>query len=65
VITGNITVGDGVTILPGTVLTRSVPAGALVKGNPGHVIRLGFDNAALRRTPGADPGRLIEQPGQG
>lgn len=65
VIAGNITVGDGATILPGTVLTRSVPAGALVKGNPGHVIRQGFDNAALRRTRAADPGRLVEQPGQG
>jgi len=65
VITGNITVGDGATILPGTVLTRSVPAGALVKGNPGHVIRLGFDNAALRRSREADPGHLIEQRVQG
>jgi serine acetyltransferase len=65
VVAGNITVGDGVTILPGTVLTRSVPARALVKGNPGHVVRQGFDNAALRRTRATDPGPLIEQPGQG
>jgi serine acetyltransferase len=48
VIYGNITIGDGVTILPGTVLTKSVPAGAVVQGNPARVLRLGFDNAALR-----------------
>ena len=48
VIYSNITLGDGATVLPGTVLTKSIPAGAVVQGNPGRVLRIGFDNAALR-----------------
>jgi serine O-acetyltransferase len=48
VIYGNITVGDGATVLPGTVLTKSIPAGAVVQGNPARVVRTAFDNARLR-----------------
>lgn len=50
VIAGDIRVGDGATILPHTVLTRSVPAGFVASGNPAQFIRRGFDNASLRRT---------------
>jgi len=62
VIAGNLTIGDGATILPDTVLTRSVPPGALVQGNPGRVIREGFDNTVLRRSAAADPGPFIGAP---
>jgi serine O-acetyltransferase len=54
VIYGNITLGEGATVLPGTVLTKSIPAGAVVQGNPARVVRLGFDNAALRATANYD-----------
>jgi len=45
---GSITVGAGVTLLPGTVLTKSVPPGVVVQGNPAHVLERNFDNAHLR-----------------
>jgi len=48
VIYGNIMLGDGATVLPGTVLTKSIPAGAVVQGNPARVVRMGFDNSVLR-----------------
>jgi serine acetyltransferase len=48
VIYGNIDVGAGATVLPGTVLTKSIPPGAVVRGNPARVVRFGFDNSALR-----------------
>jgi serine acetyltransferase len=50
VIAGNAKVGDGATILPGTVLTRSVPPGSVVEGNPARVVSAPVDTAALRRT---------------
>lgn len=65
VIAGNITVGEGTTILPHTVLTKSIPAGALVQGNPARVIRRDFDNAALRASLSTDVGSLIEAPRTG
>ena len=48
VIYGDITIGDGATLLPGTVLTRSIPGGTVVQGNPPRVVRTGFDNTPLR-----------------
>lgn len=41
-IAGGVTIGDNVTIAAGTVLTRNVPSGALVGGNPGRVIKLDY-----------------------
>lgn len=49
VVYGDITVGDGATILPGTILARSVPDGAVVEGNPGRVAGIAADVAAIRR----------------
>lgn len=49
VIYGDITLGDGATILPGTVLSMNVPSRAVVAGNPGRIIARKFDNADLRR----------------
>lgn len=48
IITGEIEVGEGATLLPGTYVSQSVPARAVVRGNPGRIIRTGFDNTALR-----------------
>jgi serine acetyltransferase/glycosyltransferase involved in cell wall biosynthesis len=50
IIAGELTVGDGATVLPNSVLTFSVPPGAVVKGNPARVVRTCFDNSALRRS---------------
>jgi serine O-acetyltransferase len=48
IIAGGLEIGDGSTLLPGTYLTYSVPPRSVVRGNPGRIIREGFDNAALR-----------------
>jgi serine acetyltransferase len=50
VIAGSLTVGDGATVLPGTVLTFSVPPRAVVKGNPARIVRTDFNNSQLRRS---------------
>ncbi len=47
IITGAIIVGNNVTIMPGTVLSRDVPDNALVSGNPGRVVLAQFDNAKM------------------
>ena len=38
-ILGNIQVGENAVIGAGTVVTKSVPAGATVVGNPAHIIK--------------------------
>lgn len=48
VIFGNITIGDGVTILPGTVVTKSIPPGVVVRGNPARLVQRQYDNSVLR-----------------
>lgn len=50
VIYGEISIADGATVLPGTVLSMSVPARALVGGNPATILRKDFDNTHLRQT---------------
>jgi serine O-acetyltransferase len=50
VIYGDITIGDGATILPETVLSMNVPPRAVVAGNPATIIAREFDNASLRRS---------------
>lgn len=61
VIYGDISVGDGATVLPGSVVSIGVPSGAVAAGNPATIIRRQFDNAALRRTLARDvgPGSLV------
>lgn len=49
IIYGSIRIGDGSTLLPGTVLTRNVPPGAIVAGNPARVTGVSADHVALRR----------------
>lgn len=48
VVFGDITIGDGATILPRSVLTRSVPAGAVVEGNPARIRVEAGDHRDLR-----------------
>ena len=61
VIYGSIKIGAGATLLPGTVLTKSIPARALVQGNPARLLKLDFDNAPLRSSLTREPAT----PGQG
>lgn len=46
-LTGPITIGDGATIAAGSVVSKDVPPGALVAGNPARVVAAAYDNAAL------------------
>lgn len=47
IVHGNIKIGDGVTILGGTVLTKNVPARSVVSGNPAKIVCRDFDNSRL------------------
>lgn len=49
VIYGQIEIGDGATILAGTVLSMNVPPRAVAAGNPATIIAREFDNAPLRQ----------------
>lgn len=44
IITGSIAIGDDVTISAGSILSRDVPSGCLVAGNPARVIAKDYDN---------------------
>jgi serine O-acetyltransferase len=48
VIYGNLSVGDGASVLPGAVVSMSVPARAVAAGNPATIVRREFDNTVLR-----------------
>jgi serine acetyltransferase len=50
VLYGDSRIGNGATVLPGTVLSMNVPDNAVAGGNPGSIVRLNFDNSRLRRT---------------
>lgn len=50
VIYGNIAIGDGATVLPGSVVSWNVPSRAVVGGNPATIILSEFDNSSLRRS---------------
>lgn len=54
VLYGEITVGDGATVLPCTVLTKSIPPGSVVQGNPARIVKRQFDNSRLRNTLSTD-----------
>ena len=47
IISGAISVGNNVTIMNGSVLSRSAPDGCLVGGNPARVILQNYDNSHL------------------
>lgn len=46
-ITGPVRVGNGVTIAPGARVTRNIPDRALVVGDPGRVVLVGYDNSRI------------------
>jgi serine acetyltransferase len=48
IVTGRISIGAGCTLLPGTVVSRDVPPGCLLEGNPARLVQRNFDNTALR-----------------
>lgn len=47
VISGKIEIGDRTTIMPGTILAKSVPANSTVGGNPGRILLHDTDNYEL------------------
>lgn len=64
VVVGGITVGDGVTVSAGTILSRDVPPGCLVGGNPGRVIAKDYDRELgiqVSKPPGVE--RTAPRPG--
>ncbi len=56
---GSITVGDGVTLLPGTALTKSIPAGVVMQGNPARLVLRTFDNTMLREQASLDSEQCV------
>lgn len=46
-LTGGIVIGDGATIAAGSIVSRDVPPGALVAGNPARVVNAAYDNRPL------------------
>ena len=63
VIYGDIHVGDGATILAGSVVTKNVPPRAVMSGNPARLLRMDYDNGPLRSSmlPAAQE-QLLTQP---
>ena len=57
VVYGAVTIGDGATLLPGSVISRDVAPGTVVAGNPPRVVATGFDNATLNRAVEMDAAR--------
>jgi serine O-acetyltransferase len=58
VLAGAITIGNGVTISSGSIVTRSIPDHCFVAGNPARVLMQNYDNSALfgqRREAEAEP----------
>lgn len=59
VVFGDISIGDGATLLPGTVLTKSIPAGVVMLGNPARLVLRNFDNSELRKRHDVDAMRYV------
>jgi serine O-acetyltransferase len=54
VVFGAITIGDGATLLPGTVLSKSIPPGVVMQGNFPRLVLRNFDNTELRERQNLD-----------
>jgi serine acetyltransferase len=54
VIYGSISIGDGATLLPGTVLSKSIPTNVVIQGNPARLVLRNYDNSELRERQNAD-----------
>jgi serine acetyltransferase len=48
VIYGAINIGDGSTLLPGTVLTKTIPVNVVIQGNPARQVCRDFCNSELQ-----------------
>lgn len=59
VIYGGISIGDGVTLQEGTVLSRSVPARCVVGGNPVRILRRDWNNEGLLANPNGCSAELM------
>jgi len=59
IVYGGIRIGDGATLLPGTVLTKNIPAGVVMQGNPARLVLRNFDNSVLRERRDADALRYV------
>jgi len=57
---GAISIGDGATLLPGTVLTKNIPPGVVMEGNPARLVLHGFDNSGLRGCPDSEVMRRLK-----
>jgi serine O-acetyltransferase len=60
VIYGAINIGNDATLLPGTVLTKSIPSGVVVQGNPARILLRSFDNSKLRNGLNIDVYQLLK-----
>jgi serine O-acetyltransferase len=63
VVYGAIRIGDGATLLPGTVLTKSIPAGVVIQGNPARLVLRNFDNRELRERADVDALPYVQRKG--
>lgn len=54
IVYGKINIGDGVTVLPGSVITKSIPPGVVVQGNPARIVKSDFDYSKLRSSVSVD-----------
>ena len=59
VVYGTIRIGDGATLLPGTTLSKSIPSGVVMQGNPARMVLGDFDNTPLRFQPDLDSADYI------
>jgi serine O-acetyltransferase len=59
VVYGTIRIGDGATLLPGTTLSKSIPSGVVMQGNPARMALGDFDNTPLRFQPELDSAEYI------
>jgi serine acetyltransferase len=60
VIFGAITIGDGATLLPGTVLSKSIPPSVVMQGNFPRLVLRNFDNTELRERQGLDAIQYVD-----
>jgi serine acetyltransferase len=59
IVYGSVTIGDGATLLPATVATKSVPPGAVMQGNPAKLVLRNFENRQLRERPTLDAAEAL------
>jgi len=60
VIFGGITVSNGVTVLPDSVLSKSVPPCVVVQGNPARIVKSNFDNTVIRQSLNTDISTFLD-----